>query len=178
MSTGKPDREARHAALLDRLADHVLDHGLAATSLRPLARAAGTSDRMLLYYFTDKDALIAALLSHLADRMRGLLDQSVAAEPLAEAELLVLLRARVLDDAFWPYMRLWLDLAAGAAGGNAQYRQVGEAIGRGFVGWLEPQIAAPDADARRQSTARLLTMIEGMVLLKALGLDDVGAEAV
>ena len=35
--------------LLDRLAAHVIAHGLSAASLRPLAKAAGTSDRMLMY---------------------------------------------------------------------------------------------------------------------------------
>jgi AcrR family transcriptional regulator len=49
----------RLSLLLDRLADYVLAHGLTASSLRPLARAAGTSDRMLLYYFADKDAVMA-----------------------------------------------------------------------------------------------------------------------
>jgi len=38
----------RHDALIDWLADHVLAHGLSASSLRPLAKAAGTSGRMLL----------------------------------------------------------------------------------------------------------------------------------
>ena len=39
--------EDRRALLLGKLADHVLAHGLSASSLRPLAKAAGTSDRML-----------------------------------------------------------------------------------------------------------------------------------
>ena len=35
----------RRDAILDRLADHVLAHGLAAASLRPLARAGGISEK-------------------------------------------------------------------------------------------------------------------------------------
>jgi AcrR family transcriptional regulator len=50
----------------DRLAegatDYVLDHGLIGLSLRPLATALGTSDRMLLYHFSDKDDLVATVL--------------------------------------------------------------------------------------------------------------------
>ena len=47
--------------LLPLLAGHVLAHGLGEASLRPLAKAAGTSDRMLLYHFGTKEALIADL---------------------------------------------------------------------------------------------------------------------
>ena len=46
----------KRAALIDKLADHVLADGLLHASLRPLAKAVGTSDRMLLYYFKDKDS--------------------------------------------------------------------------------------------------------------------------
>src|SRR5579862_1627967 len=45
-----PD-EARRAEVLDRAVDYVLAHGLAELSLRPLAKAVGSSPRVLLYYF-------------------------------------------------------------------------------------------------------------------------------
>ena len=54
----KPD--SRRTEIVERLADHVLAHGLSASSLRPLAKAAGTSDRMLLYYFADKSEMMTA----------------------------------------------------------------------------------------------------------------------
>jgi AcrR family transcriptional regulator len=52
--------------LLPLLAAHVLAEGLGGASLRPLARAAGTSDRMLLYHFGTKEALITDLLGFIA----------------------------------------------------------------------------------------------------------------
>jgi len=42
--------------------DYVLEHGLIGLSLRPLAAALGTSDRMVLYHFGTKDELVAAVL--------------------------------------------------------------------------------------------------------------------
>ncbi|MFG1817651.1 TetR/AcrR family transcriptional regulator [Kribbella sp. NPDC049174] len=48
--------------------DYVHEHGLIGLSLRPLAAALGTSDRMLLYHFESKDHLIAALLRESNDR--------------------------------------------------------------------------------------------------------------
>src|SRR4051794_29641819 len=41
----------RRDQLLDRVTDHVLEHGLIGLTLRPVAAALGTSDRMLLYHF-------------------------------------------------------------------------------------------------------------------------------
>jgi AcrR family transcriptional regulator len=54
--------------LLDRVTDHVLQHGLIGLSLRPVAAAVGTSDRMLIYHFTSRDALVSAVVANATDR--------------------------------------------------------------------------------------------------------------
>lgn len=59
---------ARRAALAEAATDFALEHGLIGLSLRPLAAAIGTSDRMLLYHFTDKDDLVATVLRVSTDR--------------------------------------------------------------------------------------------------------------
>ena len=46
----------------DAATDYVLEHGLIGLSLRPLAAALGTSDRMLIYRFGNKDSLVAEVL--------------------------------------------------------------------------------------------------------------------
>ena len=67
---------ARRAALAEAATDYALEHGLIGLSLRPLAAAIGTSDRMLLYHFADKDDLVATVLRVSTDRsveeIRGL----------------------------------------------------------------------------------------------------------
>ena len=49
--------------LLAGVRAYVLRNGLADLSLRPLARALGTSDRMLLYYFGTKERMVAEALA-------------------------------------------------------------------------------------------------------------------
>jgi AcrR family transcriptional regulator len=61
-------RSARRDELAEAATDYVLEHGLVGLSLRPMAAALGTSDRMLLYHFTDKDDLVATLLRVSNDR--------------------------------------------------------------------------------------------------------------
>lgn len=59
----RPPDPAKRRDLLDRIRAYVLRNGLSDLSLRPLARALGTSDRMLLYYFGTKERMVAEALA-------------------------------------------------------------------------------------------------------------------
>jgi AcrR family transcriptional regulator len=169
--------KARRADIIDRLADHVLAHGLDASSLRPLAAAAQTSDRMLLYYFTDKADLIAATLAQIAARLHKLLIARSTNTRLPLAALRAQLVPLILDDALWPYMKIWLEIASRSARHEQPYRTIGEQIARGFLAWGASQLDSPSAAQLKIDAAQLLMGIEGMVLLKSLGLDDVCRDA-
>jgi AcrR family transcriptional regulator len=162
----------RKAVLLQALTDHVLVEGLGPASLRPLAKAVGTSDRMLLYYFPDKPALIAAVLEEVAGRMMAMLQFQSSADPVQFAALQARLMPLLRDPALWPYMQLWLEMAALAARGDETCARVGGAIARGFVDWLESQLAIEGKRERRAAAVSLLAGIEGAVLLTSLGLGD------
>jgi len=49
-------------AILRPIVEHIRAHGLADSSLRKLADAAGTSHRMLVYYFGSRDAVLGAVM--------------------------------------------------------------------------------------------------------------------
>jgi AcrR family transcriptional regulator len=53
----------RRDELLELAYAYVLEHGLAGMSLRPLAKAIGSSPRVLLFLFGSKDELVRALLA-------------------------------------------------------------------------------------------------------------------
>jgi AcrR family transcriptional regulator len=59
----------RRAELAEGALRYVLDEGLLGLSLRPLAAALGTSDRMLIYHFGSKDALVADVLLRASERL-------------------------------------------------------------------------------------------------------------
>ncbi len=67
---------SKREELAERATDYALQHGLIGLSLRPLAAELDTSDRMLIYHFGSKDALVAAVLGASCDRsvqaIRGL----------------------------------------------------------------------------------------------------------
>ena len=58
-----PDSPApRRRALIEQATDYALAHGLVGLSLRPLAAALGTSDRMLIYHLGSKDQLVVEII--------------------------------------------------------------------------------------------------------------------
>lgn len=75
--TGK-ERSARENELLEAAYRYVLDHGITDLSLRPLAAEIGSSPRVLMFLFTNKDGLVRAILARarvdelaLLARLRG-----------------------------------------------------------------------------------------------------------
>lgn len=66
----KPSPE-RRAELLELIADHIVAEGLVDLSLRPLAKAIGTSGRMLVYYFESKEKLLVEAIGVIRERMQA-----------------------------------------------------------------------------------------------------------
>jgi AcrR family transcriptional regulator len=64
--------EQKRVDLLERIVDYVMANGLSDLSLRPLAEAVGTSPRVLLYYFTSKEELIAGIMDGARERQRAI----------------------------------------------------------------------------------------------------------
>ncbi|MGH7662637.1 MAG: TetR/AcrR family transcriptional regulator [Vulcanimicrobiaceae bacterium] len=64
--------ERRRAELLERIVDYVMKSGLADLSLRPLAKAVGSSPRVLLYYFGSKEDLVTEVLVRAGERQRDM----------------------------------------------------------------------------------------------------------
>lgn len=160
--------------LLPRLAEHVLEHGLAGASLRPLAKAAGTSDRMLIYHFGSKDGLVTALLEHVAGMYSTALEMAYPSEPATSRRdcaqrLLAIGRAPM----FAPFLRLWWEIVAGAAKGDAAYRASAAAMMDSQLAWFEAHLPRDDPDPK--AGAKIVALaVEGALMMDAIGLGDVG----
>lgn len=70
-STGSRRGEARRRDLLDRVTDDLAVNGLVDFSLRRAARSAGTTHKVLLYYFDGADDLLRQAILQLRDRRIG-----------------------------------------------------------------------------------------------------------
>ncbi len=155
--------------LLPLMAAHVLQHGLGGASLRPLAQAAGTSDRMLIYHFSNKETLIRELLGYIAGVYSTALDMALGDDrPTTRQQCL----ARILDQArqptMQPFMILWWEIVAGAARGIPGYREAAQEMITKQIAWLEAQMPADDPDPAG-GARYLLTLMEGTLMLGTVG---------
>ena len=112
----------RRDELAGAATDHVLEHGLLGLSLRPLAEALGTSDRMLLYHFADKDDLVATILRTSNARSVAGIERLPASADLYQA-VLDLWRA-VSTGAQQQCQRLYVEAAAAGLLGTEPYATV------------------------------------------------------
>ena len=152
-------------SLLAELARHVLANGLNTASLRPMAAAANTSDRMLIYHFGSKDGLIAALLEYLADEMAKGLETALPPKTFATERELVETIVRLLRSPdFKPYSRIWLDIVSAAAQGNTSHQAAGHAVIQMFLDWVA--VRHPDG---MDGAPFALTFIEGTLIMDAVG---------
>lgn len=140
--------------------DYVLEHGLIGLSLRPLAKALGTSDRMLLYHFGTKDDLVAAVLLESNDRAVAAI---AALPPSLDVRSAVLDLWSVADsNRFAPCTRLYVEAAAlGLLGREPYATVVREANGR----WLASLVThLTRSGVQRPLAKRLVTVIDAAFL--------------
>lgn len=164
-----PEVNKREAILSD-ISDFVLAEGLEAATLRAMALAAGQSDRMLLYYFEDKDQILREVVDHLTGRFEAQLTQHVIEGALRKEALHARLDELVMGATLWPHLRFGLDLAARAARGDALVSAAALRMEKGFHRWIEGQLTGTDPNLRRQQATEILIGLRGVVALKAAGL--------
>lgn len=165
----KADKK-RHV-IADKLADHLLAEGLRGGSLRQLAKAAGTSDRMLLHYFENKDELMNMTLTLIADRFMALLG-SAQPEPVSIKPLAAFLSGMVNQPHVRPYLKLWLELAASAAGGTESHREIAKRIFQDYFDWVFRALSVESEKDRIALAALVIAIIEGFVLMDAFDSGD------
>lgn len=61
----------RPLELLDAIIGYLVKHGVADLSLRPLAKAVGSSPRVLLYHFGSKEAMVDRVLARIREQQRA-----------------------------------------------------------------------------------------------------------
>ncbi len=104
-----PD-EARRNVLLDRAVDFVAVNGLSRLSLRPLAKAVGSSPRVLLYYFGSKDDLIVEIIRRGRARQQATMANLKLSTDLAPGQLMRILWRQWTDAKRLPLMRLFFEV--------------------------------------------------------------------
>lgn len=167
-------RDEQRGTVVERLAEHLLAHGLARTSLRQLAQAAGVSDRMLLYYFTDKADVLSAVMSRVAGELAMRLALAIPdGTPMKPAELVRHAAAFTTGPEMRRFMRLWVEVVAAAARGEAPFPAIVAQVMAGFRHWVDARLDLPEGADREGTAAAIIAVIDGLALVDMCSDDEI-----
>jgi len=159
-------REEGRVQVQAALARHLLETGLSRTSLRQLAAAAGISDRMLLYYYTDKAEALSAAMTAVAAQLGNRLADAMPGDDLLSPRELVAVAARfTVGPDTRPVMRLWIEVVAAAARGEAPFPELSSAIAKGFIEWAEARLDPAGLADPRATAAGIIALIDGLAVV-------------
>lgn len=166
-------RDEQRQRVIVALAEHLLATGLSQASLRQLAAAAGVSDRMLLYYFTDKTEVLALAMQSLAAGMAARLEAALPAnQRLSQVALTARAARLVVDPVFRPFMRLWIEAIAAAARKESPFADIARQIAEGFLVWIETRLDPTLVPDPPGAAATILALLDGLALLEVCGGED------
>ncbi|RIW29373.1 TetR/AcrR family transcriptional regulator [Bacillus salacetis] len=159
--------ELKKQDIIEKTADYILSNGLQAASLRNLAKAAETSDRMLLHYFNDKEELLTTILSAISDRLIHML-KNTKTEKLSFQDLVPFLYDTMQNPQVRPYMKLWIELI-GTGSENDPFYSTAKKIMDSFHQFYINVLQVEDHENKEQMASLALVTIEGIALLDAIG---------
>lgn len=155
--------QSQRESLLQGAASYVLEHGFAGLSLRPLAKALGTSDRMLMYHFGSKEALVRAVMERLsadfAGQLGGMISGRVAVDEAARALWGIFTSATAA-----PYLKAYVELFALSLHEPALYGEAVRTLTEAWVSLLAGALGS-GAEARVQATL-ILGVLDGLFILR------------
>ena len=157
-------RVAKRAEIVEKLAVHFLSAGLDDTGLRRLAEVAGTSDRMLLYYFENKDDLVIAVLTHIGDRLARVMEAQFDEAPKPPADVMRALWDLVTSAGLADQIRLWLDMSSRASRHDPLFSVVSDAMGEAWIERLSALLDVPEVE-KRALAILILASIDGQLIL-------------
>jgi AcrR family transcriptional regulator len=166
-------RDKQREATIERLSGHLLETGLAQTSLRQLAAAAGVSDRMLLYYFADKAEVLSTVMVRVAGELAMRLAVAIPdGTRLTPAELVRRASEFTTGPEMRRFMRLWVEVVAAAARKEEPFPAIVAQVMAGFRLWVDARLELPEGADREGTAAAIIAVIDGLALVDICSNDD------
>jgi AcrR family transcriptional regulator len=147
---------SRREVLLDQVTDHVLEHGLIGLTLRPVAAALGTSDRMLIYHFDTRDALVSSVVARCGERSVACIDALPGAPTVRSA--VNRLWAAYGEEPLTSCLDVYVQAAASGLFGSEPYLSEARASNERWSGALSAYLVRSGAPSRR--VARIVTLVD------------------
>ena len=164
---------AKKTQIIQAITQYLIEDGLSDIGLRKLAAMAGTSDRMLIYYFETKDALIGAVLHSIAAGFVGQLDLLLGQHKRSRTVLLEELLALGNSPQFYAVIQLWFEVVGLAARGQEPFLTNATEIAANWLQWIESRMEV----SQPNDAIALFAELEGRLMLKLLAVTEKGSNA-
>jgi AcrR family transcriptional regulator len=154
---------------LDPAVDFVLAEGLGGLTLRPLAAALGTSDRMVMYHFGSKEHLLARIVERSSERLAASMMKRFTPAPKTAYEVVLRFWKALTTAETEPYVRLYFELWVTASREPA-YAKVAQEISAQWIALIDSMFRATGETLAPGVAVDTLAGLDGLVLLRgALG---------
>jgi AcrR family transcriptional regulator len=166
MTRMTPDR--RRDAIVDAALSVALEKGLAATTVRDVAAAMGTSSGLIHHYFESMDEVLAAAFERVASDDLELTVSAMALAPTPTAAIIEYLRTYAPADKDWAF-QFWLDAWA-EAGRRPALRATSRRLNLAWQALLERTIVAGVESGEFRcadpsgAAWRILSLLDGLAL--------------
>lgn len=158
---------AKKAQIIQQITRYLIENGMSDIGLRKLAEVAGTSDRMLIYYFETKDALLGQVLHAVASGLAAQLDVQLGQEQRSADLLLKELLALSSTPQFHAVIQLWFEVVGLAVRGQEPFATNATAIAHSWLAWIESRIKDPQPN----QAIDLFAELEGRLMLRLLAVN-------
>ena len=151
--------------LLEAAIDHIATRGVTDLSLRELAAAIGTSHRMLIHHFGNREGLWVEVIRAVEQHQRDSLAEIVPDPTAGVGEALRQWWRHISDPSLWPNERLFFEVYAQALQGSPHALPLLDGI---VDAWVEPlaRLMAPERPPEEaRAEARLgVAVVRGLLL--------------
>jgi AcrR family transcriptional regulator len=168
-------RDTERQRLLELVTDECLARGISSLSLRALANAAGSNNRMLLYYFGSKERLLVAATANAARRFPLLTEAlSVLRQPGLDLETrLFRTWEGIVAEGNEPFLRLFFEVVGLAGRQPERYAEFQRNLVEDWPSQVASAFAAeglPASDAREMAD-QLVALWRGLQIELLSGAD-------
>jgi AcrR family transcriptional regulator len=159
----------RKTMLLERLIAYLVRRGVADVSLRPMAAAAGTSARLLIFHFGSKERLLLEVLDEMQARLQRSLGGLLEKPRPARSAPLRQFWDWALKDANFVQLRVLYQLHILAAQDHKTY---GKFLKRNSLNWLESVQAVLKPSQRSPALATLIVAVFDGLFIEVMSTGD------
>lgn len=159
-------RHTKDDLLAEALAT-ALDVGLSQLSFGRVAERAGTSDRMVVYYFPTKDDLLSEVLVAVGLHLQQVLGGVIPAAGSDHRGLAAAAWPALARPAVDPYLALFFEANGLAAAGREPFRTLVPQLVDLWIEWLAGFVEGTPA-RRRAEGAAAIALVDGLLLLRHL----------